>query len=338
MMSMKSDLFIYLTKYNEKLKDVTEIDALIFSFLSYLPLDSIVNYDTTIIDAYNNFLKMNLKIKKKDLELFRLIASNKRYKNLVISNVIRLLNYDNAEDFLALTINLPNSVFISFRGTTDNIISYRESLEISYHEIKACNDAINYLNNIKSKKIYVAGHSKGGYLAVKAFLRAKTKIQRRVINVYNFDGPIDYDFNNFKYQDKIINILPMDSIVGRLLYDNTIKNVIKSSKKGVMSHDFYNWVIKNNNFVKTDLSINSDKIKKGFDDILSKVPSENREEFINQLFKLIMDSGIKKVSEIKINNLIKLLVNYKELDKEEKKAFISTIKTIIKSLKMSFNG
>ena len=251
---------------------------------------------------------------------------------------MRLLDYDKVEDFLALIIKLPNSVFISFRGTTDNIISYKESLEISYHDIKACSDALIYLNNIKDKKIYITGHSKGGYLAVKSFLKAKRRIQKKVVNVYNFDGPIAYEFDNFKYQEKIINILPMDSIVGRLLYDNTIKHVIMSHKKGVMSHDFYNWVIKDNRFVKANLSINSDKIKKGFDDILLKVSSDNREEFINKLFQLIIDSGINNVSDIKLNNLIKLFTNYKGLDKEEKKFFITTIKTIIKSLKASFNS
>ena len=336
---MKSDLFTYLNEYNDEIKEVTEIDALVFAFLSYLPLDSLTFYDTKIIDAYNNLKNTKCHIKKKDLELFRLIANNKRYKDLVINNVIRLLNYDNSEDFLALTINLPDSIFISFRGTTDNIISFKESLEISYHDIKACIDATNYLNNSKAKKIYLTGHSKGGYLAVKSFLKAKPRIRKRIINVYNFDGPIDYDLdNNDKDQDKIINILPMDSIVGRLLYDDTVKKVIMSHKKGVMSHDFFTWIIKDHQFVKTSLSDNSDKIKKGFDEILLKVPKENRQEFINKLFKIIIDSGISNVSNIKLNNLIKLFVNYKELNEEEKEFFMKTIKTIINSLKMSHNS
>ena len=56
-------------------------------------------------------------------------------------------------------------------------------------------EAANYLNNIAKKyknKIIVGGHSKGGNLAIYASVFCKDKYKKRIIKVYNNDGPRIY--------------------------------------------------------------------------------------------------------------------------------------------------
>ena len=53
-------------------------------------------------------------------------------------------------------------------------------------------EAVEYVNTVmrwKRGKLRLGGHSKGGNLAIYAAVFAKPSIQRKVVKVYNNDGP-----------------------------------------------------------------------------------------------------------------------------------------------------
>ena len=58
--------------------------------------------------------------------------------------------------------------------------------------VPAQQEAVRYLKQVAQKtkgKLYIGGHSKGGNLATFAAAFAGSKIQQRIVAVYNNDGP-----------------------------------------------------------------------------------------------------------------------------------------------------
>ena len=114
---------------------------------------------------------------------------------------IRLLGYVNRIDeetqtqFSALTMLLPDgSAYVAFRGTDDTIVGWKEDFNMAFTpEIPAQKYAAEYLRQVSGtlpfRPLLVGGHSKGGNLAVYASVFCGQEVQKRILAVYNNDGP-----------------------------------------------------------------------------------------------------------------------------------------------------
>ena len=86
--------------------------------------------------------------------------------------------------------------------------------------------AIDYVNKhffFRRKNIILGGHSKGGNLAMVAAMYANFLVKDKIVSIYNNDGPglleEQYDSKYYKsIEDRLVNIIPSDSVVGLLLY------------------------------------------------------------------------------------------------------------------------
>ena len=112
----------------------------------------------------------------------------------MLSGYRRIDNLDNAEQFSALAVRIPDGTrFITFRGTDDNIFAWKENFRMSIIDtIPAQEDALRYLRwamDAYEGSFIVCGHSKGGNLAVYASSMLPQDLQDRIISVYSFDGP-----------------------------------------------------------------------------------------------------------------------------------------------------
>lgn len=337
-----ANVFDYL-KWRDDLKliKLNEIDVLIFNKLSYFPLENIIhdNESITISDIYKRSLnyKNFYKNKSKDHEFLKTISKSIRYKDLIINNTISKLDIEKEEQFMAITILLSSdTIFVSFRGTTEEIVAWKENFNMSYKTVPAQIDALNYVNNLPlDKKIYLGGHSKGGNLAMYAAIYAKDEIKNKIVKVYNFDGPgfIKLDENYQKMKDKMINYIPSDSIVGRLLnYDHTTV-VIKSSSSGIMQHNLYSWQIEKDNFVLSNISNESNTIKNIIDEFLTKVDIPQRKQLIDSIYMIITSSGATKINDFNITVLKDFIFSYKNINDENKKLLMTIIKYLYNSTK-----
>ena len=203
---------------NNELMEINELDALIFTRLSYIHIENLCNKLPFRIDDLNNYLDQ-IKISSKDKKLVNLLSQSRRFKDLVIKRCNFVFDEKKIVQFFALTILLPNNrLFIAFRGTDKSLTGLMEDLELSYREIPSQILAIQYIENENSlKKIYMGGHSKGGNLAQYAFLKSNLLLKRRIVKVYNFDGPGLLDNKKSVFSYKIINYYPNCSIIGRML-------------------------------------------------------------------------------------------------------------------------
>ena len=111
------------------------------------------------------------------------------------SHFINDIDPELQKQFAAMTYRLTlDTYLIVFRGTDDSIIGWKEDFHLTYmKEIPAQKHALRYLKNFfaqhPKQKVILAGHSKGGNLAIYAASQIEQSLQEQITAVYTFDAP-----------------------------------------------------------------------------------------------------------------------------------------------------
>ncbi len=326
--------------------EFNEIDSLILNRFSYFPLDNIIkeNEIISIKELSRRFEaedKEKLKILwKDDAELFPIIGKSERFGKMQALEYVNKIDPETEKQFSAITVILPdNTIYVSFRGTDNTLIGWKEDFNMSFKShIASQKAAKEYLENIAkqypNKKIRIGGHSKGGNLAVYASIFANSKIQKNIINVYNNDGPgFNEDIvNTEEYKniiEKVITYIPQDSIFGMLLNHEERYTVVQSTAKGVMEHDVYSWQVIGKKFVALKEVTNGSKIiDKTIKNWLKDLDLNTREQVIDIIFEVINSTEARTIADLKLSlmkNAKIILSSYSHIDPENKKMITTTI-------------
>ena len=311
----------------------TEVDNVIFSALSYLNFDGLVSKNSRgarkLKDVANDFFKIHSHYKKniyavrKATKLFQSIKDTKRYCDLLLYSYAYEAGAD--EQFSAFTIEINKSlVYVSFEGTDQLVSGWKEDFMFSYmFPTVSQKRAINYINKhffFKRKHIILGGHSKGGNLAIVAGMYANFLVKDRIIKIYNNDGPglLKEQVDSKQYysiQNRLVNIIPNNSIVGIILYHSDMY-VIKSMKKGVFSHDVMSWVVKDKELERADLSPFSKELHDRLIQWIEKYDIETRKKFVASLFSVFDRAGVNSIIDIFENKklILKLILETKEIE------------------------
>lgn len=331
---------------------LNEIDSLILSRVSYFPFDNLIkeNEQITIAEAYDRFEKEKEKgriLQIDDLNLFPLLAQSERFKDLILTNYINKLDAKQEKQFAAITICLPNKLlYVSYRGTDNTLIGWKEDFNMSFSShVPSQKDSANYLNEIARNykgNIIVGGHSKGGNLAVYAATFCNDRAKKRIIEVYNEDGPgFDEDIiATSEYHEMITKVhtyIPQSSVIGRLLNHQEAYTVVQSTATGIMQHDLYSWQVLGSKFISLEEVTNGsqfvDKTIKGW---VKAVSPEQRAQFIDILFEILNSTDASTLSELsskKLNTAKVLLKNYQNIDEENKEIISKTIHALLDIVK-----
>ena len=238
------------------------IDALILSCLSYVDLADVVpakgKGKITIEKASEKFFSIHsdeeLAQDKSFINfapsMLKALAQSDRFKGAYLLNYVNDTDIAREIQFAAVEIDTSDGVvFISYRGTDDSIVGWKEDFNLSFMTVPAENEAVRYLKSVMKGRldnIRIGGHSKGGHLAVYAAASVPAAISSRIESVYNFDGPgfnheamESEQFRNI--QPRILKVIPETSIVGRLLENSTKPVVIKSTELGILQHNPMSW-------------------------------------------------------------------------------------------------
>lgn len=327
-----------------------DADNLVFSALSYVDFgaDTDVNNLTIekIADIYfkshtNSQIIKNITAVKTAVKILDLIKDTVRYKDLMITNYVYIASSDT--QFCAMNIKInENTNYISFEGTDHLISGWKEDFCLAYKfPVKAQELAIQYLNaNIKlsSKNIIVGGHSKGGNLALVSSMYCKFWKRRKIIKIYNNDGPglrkEQIESRQYKMiEKKLIHIIPNYSFVGLLLRHGNNYKVVYSYEKGLFAHDLANWKIEETKLVPAKLSFLSQELDNGIIKWLDKYNDVDRKHFVDALFDICNRAGIDNLLDYKLdkfNNTIKIIKETKNLDQGTKLMIIDLFKFLIK--------
>ena len=327
-----------------------EIDNLIFSRLSYLPFEDIKIEEKETFETIAQKLK-DIDIKKfnmkKDKELIKLVGKSNRYKDLLVTDYYFSRDDKKEKQFVAITIHLENEeIYISYSGTDDTLVGWKEDFNLSFMtNIPAQSEALKYIRRVYKKynsKIHLGGHSKGGNLAVYAGIFCSKKVQDRIIDITNFDGP---GFNKTviekeKYKrilNKINTYIPQSSLFGRLLEHEEKYIIVTSDQYTLMQHDIFSWRINNNQIEKADkVTAGSNFMNETVRNWLKTTSPKQREHFINTLYEMITKTKAKTFKEFTAEwtkNVGIILKSYKDISNEDKKEIGKMILTFFTAVK-----
>lgn len=340
-----ANIFDYMEWRDLKLEQVefNEIDNLILARLSYFPFDGYLKEgeEITIKEAYRRYQETGTTgriLQQEDIDLYPILANSTRFGNMILTSYVNKIDPIQEKQFSAITILMEDdTMYVSYRGTDNTIIGWKEDFNMSFSElVPAQTDSVEYLEKVAKqykRKIRVGGHSKGGNLAVYAAAFASPKTQKRIINVYNNDGPgfCDKVIISQEYQNilnKVHTYIPQTSIIGRLLNHQEETTILKSTQTGIMQHDLYSWQVLGGKFVKDELTNSSEFIDKTITNWLKTVNPEQRGKFIDTIFEILNTTQAETLTDIKSNvfvNAKTMVKTYQNLDAETKQIITKTL-------------
>ena len=271
------------------------------------------------------------------IPVIRAASESERFRSLGLSGFVNIVDERKTEQFSALVVSLPDNVrFVTFRGTDDNILAWKENFYLSCSDyVSAQRDALSYLRyraTLFDGPIILGGHSKGGNLAIYAACTAEETLKDRIKAVYSFDGPgfrsSYYDTPGYKsIKEKIHKIIPKNSLVGTLLDNPKGVITVNSEDFGINGHDGFNWETCATGFVKcSSLSKSSRVFDKSIDSVLKGMNTDSRREFIDSLFDILDSSGASTVTELTgKGKKVLLSLGLDLLRDDETKQFITTL-------------
>ena len=343
-----------IKNYIKYFKDVTfeespfnDVDNLILCSLTYLNFDDFINDKMTIKDLGKLYFQVidYKKIKnepfivRKTIDHFELLFNGKRYRDIVVSDYVKIV--DKEKQFGAMLFHISNDLkYLAFEGTDDSVIGWKEDFDMMYKfPVPSQKMAIDYINNVikfSYKKVIVGGHSKGGNLAMTASMYARSYIKKKIIKVYNNDGPgfrrEQVESREYKeLMPKLKMFIPEEATIGLLLRNKNNYTVVKSSSRSFFQHDINNWQCYGPVLIKGTIKEESKNLEKRVLDWLDTYDDEARKHFVNTVFNILGECEITELSQLrqfKLTRVLKFIKMSRELDKETKDLFISTFKII----------
>ena len=327
--SWRGDLTFAQSPFNE-------VDNLILACFSYVNLDGIPAVSgqkgIELKKLVKEFKKLHtIKELEADKSFIRLapfmmfeMAKSVRFGNCVIRNYVNEIVTEAEQQFSAVEIVLDDGTsYISFRGTDDTIIGWKEDFNLSTGVVPAQERAVEYMQRISDKAygmLRAGGHSKGGNLAIYGSVMCKSA-HDKILEIYSNDGPgFSKEFQESpetaEMMPKIIRIIPEYSIIGTLLEHEKQPIIVASTSRGLLQHDGFSWEVQGPGLVRRD-SLNKTALR--FIEILHKwidgMDTEQKRLLIEDLFATLQASGYENLSEVQSGGLKSLAAMVKRLDK-----------------------
>ena len=119
------------------------------------------------------------------------MAASKRFARVILEDYNSYVDTELEGQFAAMTFSSGRrSIYITYRGTDNHVIGWKEDFNMSYLEsIPAQDSAVRYLEeqiakerhvSCQGRRVILGGHSKGGNLAVYAAVCADPETAERI--------------------------------------------------------------------------------------------------------------------------------------------------------------
>ena len=302
-----------------------EVDALILSYLAYMPFDGIVPVEVTgdrvnlsdaalaLVERYRcEGIQLAYTIgdsDENDCALLGALAKSERFAQIGLCGFVDHYDQEGQEQFSAVTFELPDkSLFIGFRGTDSTVVGWKENFNMSFDdEVPSQRDAVVYTEAVYEKlkrPLFLGGHSKGGNLADYAGMFAQEDVRDAVVHAYNFDGPgfnekvaASPEFSSL--EGRVHTFVPQSSLVGILMWHSEPFAIIASDSVSVFQHDVYTWQLMGGNFIKEEKPSESsrfaDSVLKTW---LMDLQPQQRESFVNGIYSVISAGRGKNLGDL----------------------------------------
>ncbi len=328
--------------------ELNEVDSLILSELSYLNFQGIAQTaeGLSLKEAAARYFEeeRDKQINTGDLQkpeyftMLSLLAESRRFSDIVLSGYVQRLEEEANLQFSAVICRLlPGVCYAAYRGTDDTLLGWKEDFLMSALDtVPSQEEALRYFKRALEEnpgcRWYLGGHSKGGNLAVYAAVNAGQRAQRRVLRVFNHDGP------GFReqvlasaawqaMQERICTTVPQASIVGMLLEHGENYTVVRSSEKGAMQHDGLSWEVCGPRFVHLgEVNRKSRIADRTIRKVLGELDDAQRRQFTEALFEVLEANRNRTLTDIRTDGfraVRAMIKTYDNLDQEAKRALQS---------------
>ncbi len=261
------------------------------------------------------------------------LALSKRFQDVTVLDQVNDVDESRDIQFSATTLDVPGvGIVIAFRGTDPSLVGWKEDFMMSYvTPVPAQTAALAYLQKVAENttgRLYLAGHSKGGNLALYSAAHTDPAIQARLKMLYSFDGPgLDdetIESEGYRRIESLIrSVVPSGSIVGMLMNYYPKYRVVKSDARSILQHDPFSWKLIGRYFVEEeDVSSGSQILDRTIHEWLKSCTAEQREIFITAIFSLLLrkqgadggrgqadDTGLLKKADENSRQMIMSLIN-----------------------------
>lgn len=345
-----------------------ELDALVFSLISYIRWEGVVSENSDKISLQEACRKHQTKYSYKELsssyqfsleliDLIELLMDCKRYEDVMLSYYRVKYEPDTLTQFSATYISIKNNLsYISYRGTDNSILGWKENFRLIYStQLEAHQYATDYFEEVMEKEhkyrflpwyynthsIYLGGHSKGGNLAMAAAYKTK-KMHNGIKQVFAFDSPgflpSFYElYENKQIANRIINYVPNCSMFGRFLDHHEKMNIVKSQETLLSQHDTFSWVCESNRFIRSEcFDEESDEVKEYVNRLLYEGDLTVKEETLYKMFDILDKMELNSLSDfnsIKIGQGIQGIKELATMNSGQRKFFLDFSMFVLKQTK-----
>ena len=341
-----ADMFDYLQWRGDILfsqMGVNSVDALVFASLAYVHYDDVApgpgSAFITVRDAAQRLLALPDAAQRcrvpNDLTLLKAAAQTERFGRVGMTHYISVFDPDADTQFAGMAFLLEDgSAFLSFRGTDNTLVGWKEDFNMSFRDSvpaqQLAEEFVRSFAHLSGAPLYLGGHSKGGNLAAYAGAKCGETIQNRILQVYNHDGPgftesMMTHEGYLRIVPKIKTFVPQSSVFGMLLEHKEPYEVIRSKHIGIMQHDPYTWEVMGGDFIRMEeLTADSRFLDRTFDTWLAGMTPEERNQFFDAMFDLLMLENASKPKDILRPQNIKALFQTLQTD-EERRSIITSV-------------
>lgn len=301
-----------------EMKELNEIDAAVFSQVVYAPFEKVLQDGVvyTFADAAELLegtdpaeLEGGPFARQAGIETLRALRSTERFGALRIAAFILDTSIDEESQFCAMAVEIsPDTVVIVYRGTDGTIVGWHENFNMGF--MKATTGqrkAVEFINKAVKpcySTVYVAGHSKGGNLAMYASVFSDASVRDRIKAVYNNDGPgfLDEVIESAEYKamvPRIRTFIPESSMIGIILEHREKVYVVGSTASGFDQHSPMTWKLKGIHFEELpSTDAKSQFVDKLIRSWLVGMNQEQLKTFSETLFRTLENENIETLEEL----------------------------------------
>lgn len=325
-------------------------DALVLCQFIYLKFDELLEQldeKTVSITELDHNPKKDMmfsdpRYEKDNRALFEAMTVSKRFADVKLCMYINRIEIENETQFAAATFLCEDDTkIVVFRGTDENMVGWQEDFGLALKRpIVGQMLSVMYLKDVADMlngDFMVAGHSKGGNLAVYSAMCVEKAVRKRISRIYSFDGPgFRPDFleekNYGKIEDRVVKVIPRSSLVGMLLDDGEDSLVVEARNIGMKQHNPYMWVIKDGHFEKSELSEQHKLLLKSLNEWILSLNELGLERFV-LLLNDILDSTeadtTVEFSENVLKHAVPAIKTAKDVDDETKEFFFGFVRSYL---------
>lgn len=330
--------------FDEHIFDV--MDSIILAQFAYLDMKDVWQQEPMkirdLIEKQSSYSMQMVPDGQDHDDFIKMVARSDRYGQIWVKNNVDTFDEKEHIQFGAMTLQIDEDHdLILFKGTDDSIVGWREDFMMSFTKTFSQTASLAYLESEiqPHKRYYVAGHSKGGHLAIYSTSQLMEDNLAHIQAIYDLDGPgLCKDVMDPELTARIdaitMRVIPQYCIVGNI-FEPHFSNVhiVKSHAQGTMQHSLSSWQFDHNGLIEVaEEDPQSVWISRSINDWMKNVNQEDRKIFVNQMFDAFSINGNVNFEEVKKGNLMdfhNLLMAFLRTDPVTKKTAVELPVTAI---------